>query len=221
MFEISNTAFLPELLIEITRAKNCRKASFRKKMNNIEPACFEQNTIRSLLKKVLPKEIKHIEDNYYGVDYKYKGITIDQKFSFGELGNNTIKIRVRNRELINKAEWTMIINKDWEMELFQTKKLAAFVRRNWGIVQRGLVEKRQEYNSHSIRLEELYKFEEITPIKTKIEQNAIFESLEEAILQTNNSLIEETLFENKTILDQSKRICFEPSLAQVAKQILQ
>jgi len=220
MFEISNTAFLPELLLEINRAKNCRKASFRKKMHHVDPVCLEQNSIRELLKKILPKEIASIEDNHFGVDYKYRGITIDQKFSFGALGENTIKIRVKKRELINKSEWTMIINRNWEMELFETKKLALFVKRNWGLVQKRLVEKKEAYYSYAVRVDELYRIEEILPIKTEISAQEVESTLEKLLLISNEENANLALLKEQTIIDDSRRICFEPALAIIAKQLL-
>jgi|GEM_PF-1370005 len=180
MFEATN-AFLPELFLDLTRAKKCRKASFRKKFRNIEPACAEQNALRAMLKRILPKEMKAIEDAHFGVDYLYNSTTIDQKFSFGALGENTIKIRVRNRGLMNNSHWTMIINAKWETELFQTKKLASFVKKNWCIVQRRLVEKKNLYSAYAVRLEEFYSLEGVKPIRAQLTQEGILLALEQII----------------------------------------
>ncbi|MFA6268235.1 MAG: hypothetical protein WCW13_00045 [archaeon] len=219
MFDQTQREFLPELFFEITRAKNCRKYSFRKKMNNVDPICLEQNYLREYFKKILPEEIKTVEDPRYGVDYEYKGTTIDQKFSFGELGNNTIKIRAANRKLLNKSNWTMVINKDCKIELFETKKLHLFVKKNWGLVQKRLVEKKREYYSYAIRLDDLYKYEKVTPIVCEIEKENFQKTLEEILIQTNTQLLEETLARKETILNPSRRICFEPALALLAKQL--
>ena len=220
MFEMSNTAFLPELLFDITRAKNCRKTSFRKKMHHIDPVCLEQNTIREFLKKILPREMKSINDNHYGVDYEYRGLTLDQKFSFGALGENTIKIRIRQRELINNSDWTMIINRNWGVELFETKKLALFVKRNWGLVQRRLIEKKEEYFSYAVRLDELYRIEEVCPITTEINSKGIESVLERLLLITTEEKANLALNEERTIIDDAHRICFEPALVIIAKQLL-
>ncbi len=206
MFDATRTAFLPELLLEITRAKNCRKHSFRKKMRNIEPACLEQNTLRALLKEIRPIEMKPIEDPHYGVDYLYNGVTIDQKFSFGALGNNTIKIRVQRRgELMNNSNWTMIINSNWETELFQTKTLAKFVKKNWGLVQKRLIEKKENYTAYAINLNEFYKIERVTPIKTNLNEEELASALIEI---TKPEELPETFNTTTERLDHTHKLCF-------------
>ncbi|VVB74997.1 Uncharacterised protein [uncultured archaeon] len=182
MFEATRNAFLPELLLDISRAKKCRKASFRKKFQRIEPACAEQNVIRAMLTRMRPKEMKPIEDPHFGVDYLYNGTTIDQKFSFGALGENTIKVRIQNRELMNNSEWTMIINSKWETEVFETAKLAQFVKKNWCLVQRRLLEKRHTYSAYAVRLEEFYSIEEVQPIRTPLTQDGLYSALEKITL---------------------------------------
>ena len=223
MFELSNNAFLPEteLFLWEPAAKKCRKLSFRKKLHerHLEQTCLEQNEIRKKLKQTLPNGTIPIEDILYGVDYAYKGTTLDQKFSFGALGENTIKIRVQNRRLLNKSEWTMIINKKKEIELFETEKLAGFVKKNWGIVQKRLIGKKNEYAEYAVSLEELYALENITPITAQINTEELEKALTSAAQQKNIHAIEQTLNENKTILDDNKHICFEPAIATIALQL--
>jgi hypothetical protein len=135
--------------------------------------------------------MKPIEDPHYGVDYEYNGVTIDQKFSFGALGENTIKIRVERRgELMNNSNWTMIINSKWETELFETKKLAGFVKRNWGLVQKRLIEKKETYSAYAIKLEEFYTIEGITPIKAELKQEDLILALEEITTLQIEEIIE-------------------------------
>jgi len=92
--------------------------------------------------------------------------SIDQKFSFGDLGDNAIVIRTKNRRLINLSDWTMVISKDEKIEFFQTKKLENFVKRNWGIIQKNLIEKNFDHDRYKIALDEFYKKEDIVPIQT-------------------------------------------------------
>ena len=221
MFETSNNAFLPEFefLLETSRAKKCRKHSFSKHYeHHLEENCLIQNQMRSHLKRILPREIKSIEDPHFGIDYLYNEITLDQKFSFGSLGENTIKIRVYERRLINNSDWTMIINKNESIELFPTKKLALFVKKNWGIVQKRLVGKRNNYSEYAIKLDELYELEKITPIVSEVNEFAIKEALGKINKETESMLIEETIQFNKTTLYKPKMLCFEPLLAQIALQ---
>jgi hypothetical protein len=223
MFDASNKAFLPEFefLIDTSRAKTCRKHSFRKKFfeRHIEAACIEQNELRRKLKQELPNEVRHIEDNHFGVDYEYRKIKIDQKFSFGALGKNTIKIRVNNRNLINNSDWTMIINEEHKLEFFPTKKLALFVKKNWGIVQKRLVERKGNYTEYAVKLEELYKLEKLQPIYGEINYTNIIDTFKRLELETNLINSEEVLSLNQTVIDNSKMICFEPQIAIIARQL--
>jgi hypothetical protein len=194
MFDAPNNALLLELFLEHTRAKNCRKYSFRKKIQQkINPTCMEQNKMRSILLEILPKEMETIEDAHFGVDYIYRGIKIDQKFSFGALGKNTIKIRVKNRRLVNNSDWTMIINNNSELEFFQTQKLESFVKKNWSTVQKRLVEKKKYYSEYSIKLDELYQLEEITPVKANLEKGLLIEGLNQIEFVENEKELPQTL----------------------------
>jgi hypothetical protein len=183
-----------KLLEELTkeeREKNCRKHSYRKKTRNIPKACAEQNEIRKKLKQVLPIKAKPIEDNIYGIDFLYNEMSLDQKFSFGALGENPIKIRVKNRRLLNNSDWTMIINKEHEAEFFETSKLASFVKKNWGLVQKRLLEKKEEYSHYAIKLEELYLLEKIEPIKSPIHEQMLEDALEKITTPKQSQTIQE------------------------------
>ncbi len=193
MFDAPNNALLLELFLEHTRAKNCRKISFRKKIQQkINPTCMEQNKMRSVLLEMIPKEMEIIEDAHFGVDYLYRGIKIDQKFSFGALGKNTIKIRVKNRRLVNNSDWTMIINKNWELEFFETGKLEEFVRKNWSTVQKRLVEKKKYYAEYSIKLDELYQLEKIEPLKANLEKEMLINGLSQIEFIENEKELPQT-----------------------------
>jgi hypothetical protein len=170
-----------------------RKKSFRKKFGKkINQNCLIQNQYRKKFRKNIPKEMREIEDNFYGIDYEFKGISFDQKFSFGDLGENTIKIRTKKRLLLNKSDWTLIINRKKEIELFETKKLAEFVRKNWDLVQKRTIEKKKQYNSHIIHLDDLFRNEDIVSIKTHIDSLEFANTLEDLTIQT---------------IDYSQRIC--------------
>ncbi|MFA6064570.1 MAG: hypothetical protein WCW44_06575 [archaeon] len=221
MFETPNTAFLPELefLLEISRAKNCRKHSFSKKHfdhHHLEATCLLQNQMRERLKNIIPREMKPIEDPHYGIDYLYNEITLDQKFSFGGLGENTIKVRVDERRLVNNSDWTMIINKNHELEFFPTKKLALFVKKNWGIVQKRLVGKKESYSEYAVKIDELYIIEKVKPILCELEEHSIKEALHKITQEQEKILVEEAIQFNKTIVYKTKMLCFEPILAKIA-----
>jgi hypothetical protein len=214
MLDLPDNAYIQELFLEDNRAKNCRKYSFRKKIKNLAPACIEQNALRENLRTILPKEMISIEDSVYGVDYNYKGITIDQKFCFGALGDRTIKIRTQNRQLLNKSKWTMIITKDGTAEFFQTEKLSIFVKKNWSIVQRRLVLKKEFYSEYAVKLDELYAIEEINPFVCAINKEELF-----IVLQIAASSIDAD-YTKKIVLDEKKGLCFEPCILALAQSAI-
>lgn len=175
-----------------------RKKSFKKNLSKINPNCLKQNELRSKLKKIIPKEMKSIEDNVFGVDFEYNGITIDQKFSFGDLGNNFIKIRVKNRKLLNKSNYTMCINKNEEIEIFQTPQLSNFVKKYWGIVQKNRLDEKKDYINYKINLNDFYKLSQTICYKSKFNKNDLEFALYE--ITKNNKYLEKNNL-NKTIIN--------------------
>jgi hypothetical protein len=118
-----------------------------------------------------------IEDNITGIDYIFGETRIDQKFSFGDLGENAIIIRTRKRRLLNSSDWTLIINKNEKIELFETRKLAEFVKKNWGTVQKNFIERGKNHEKYKIKLDEFYKTENILPIETDLLENKLHTTL--------------------------------------------
>lgn len=183
-----------EQLIEvIEKMRSSRKKSFAKKVRHLNPNCLIQNELRKKLLEIKPNNMKPIEDNVTGIDYIFGITRIDQKFSFGDLGENAIIIRTRKRRLLNASDWTLIINKNQKIELFQTKKLSDFVKKNWGLVQKNFVEKTKNYEKYKIQLDEFYKKENIIPITTDLLENNLHSTLK--LIDT-----ERINFEKKTTL---------------------
>lgn len=226
MKSINGLDFSCLLPIEIEyNEKLPRKKSFLLKFKNkkINPNCLKQNEIRKNLSKIIPKEMISFEDNEYGIDYYYKGISIDQKFCFGDLGKDTIKIRVREKELLNKSDWTMMINEKEEIMFFKTKKLKEFVKKNWSLVQKNFISNKTSYSKTSyseyfVKIQDLCKIEKVNIIKTNMNEKKLYYTIQKIFFEKKESLIEKTLSKNKTILDYSKKICFEPFLINIAKQ---
>ncbi len=162
-----------------------KKKSFRKNIHKINPNCLKQNSLRSKLKKILPNTMKYVEDNIYGIDFEYNGITIDQKFCFGDLGNNVIKIRVKNRRLINKSDYTMCINENEDILIFKTSQLSQFVNKNWGIIQKNRIEEKKNYVTHKVNLNDFYRINKTILHKTIFNKDEFKYTLDE-IIATNN-----------------------------------
>ena len=204
---------------EIEKIPRKKSYLFKYNQQKINPNCLIQNQMRKELISSIPKEMSSVEDGEFGIDYYYKGISIDQKFCFGELGKDTIKIRVRKKELLNKSDWTMMINENKEIMFFKTKKLKQFVKRNWGIVQKNFICRKWAYSEHYVRIRDLCRIEKIELIKGKMESEFFIYAMNKILRDTEKEMIEETISSNKTVLNYAKKICFEPSLVKIARQI--
>ncbi len=221
MKSISGLDFTCLLPNETETEKIPRKKSYLFKYNQqkINPNCLKQNQMRKELLNFIPKEMSSVKDSEFGIDYYYKGISIDQKFCFGELGKDTIKIRVRRKELLNKSDWTMMINENREIIFFKTKKLKTFVKRNWSLVQKNFVEQKRAYSEHYVRIKDFCRIEQVELIKGKMETDFFIDTMNKIVYENESEMIEETIQTNKTIVNYTKRICFEPQLVKIFQQI--
>lgn len=211
------TCLLPQE--EYLSQKKPRKKSFliKYRQQQINPNCIVQNQIRKELGKILPKEMKAVEDSEYGVDYYYSGVSFDQKFCFGDLGKDTIKIRVRRKELLNKSDWTMVINENREIFFFKTKNLKMFVKRNWSLVQKNFLEQKMRYSEHYVRLRDFYRIEEVKLIRGEMQNELLSIAMNRVLREHEKDILEDTINADRTVVDYSKRVCFEPSIAKIAK----
>lgn len=116
--------------------------------------------------------MKSVNDSVFGIDYYYRGISIDQKFSFGDLGKNIIRIRSFNKRLVNKSDWTMAIGEK-EIDFFETSLLADYVKTNWNKVQKNTVKRNTYYNCNKINLNDFYYKKEIVPIKCSVNEKEL------------------------------------------------
>ena len=126
-----------QLIQVIDKMRSSRKKSFAKKARHINPNCLIQNELRKKLIKIKPNNMKPIEDNITGVDYKFGKTKIDQKFSFGDLGENAIIIRTK-KKITKRIGLTLIINKEQKLNYSKQENLLNLLK-NWGIVQKILL----------------------------------------------------------------------------------
>ncbi|MGI6589927.1 MAG: hypothetical protein ACOX1V_04690 [Candidatus Iainarchaeum sp.] len=89
----------------------------------------EQTNILKIVDSIMPQGVKPVNDRYSGVDYRASELTIDRKFGFWKDGSGTIKIRIKNGELINTSDCTMIMHKD-RIELFPTQIIRDYVKKH-------------------------------------------------------------------------------------------
>ncbi len=203
---------------EIEKIPRKKSYLFKYNQQKLNPNFFKQNKMREELLQILPSEMNPVEDSEFGIDYYYKGISIDQKFCFGELGKDTIKIRVRKKELLNKSNWTMLINENREILFFKTKKLKQFVKHNWGLIQKNFVCKKWNYTEYYVRIKDLCRIEKVKIIEARMDNYFLNEVMQKIVYETEKEMIEETINSNKTVLDYTKKICFEPTLIKIFQQ---
>ncbi|MFA6399995.1 MAG: hypothetical protein WCW44_06570, partial [archaeon] len=102
-------------------------------------------------------------------------ITADQKVANGgKHGDGAIETRIQNKQLYNKADWIIVLNKERTMEAFPAEALARFVKQQFGSLR--FYERRKKYDVYSVRLADLYRFMkqilESEPIKIGLSKEA-------------------------------------------------
>ena len=114
---------------------------------------------------------------YYGKEKKTT--KIDLKFSFGLLGNETIKVRIADKKLINNSNWVMAMDQSNSLAFFPTKALHRYVRECWGsLSQRHMIDK-GHYKEYPVSLADLYRKMKILPIRAKLNPQSIGEALKQ------------------------------------------
>lgn len=138
-----------------------------------------QNRLRGILEKIRPRSMKPVREKGTGVDFVFAKIKIDQKFSFGSLGENVIKIRVAERKLLNESQWTMCITKKGTAVFFPTRRLTNYVSREMGTIQKSLLIKKSKYSEHSVSLTDFFESEGVKPIECELTSKALIKALKE------------------------------------------
>jgi len=161
----------------------------RKKLNGkptLPKAVIRQNQLRgkfnSMIKQLSLTPTREIGT---GIDYlhnffmgkKRKTIRIDLKFSFGDLGEHVIKVRARNRKLINESEWIFAIDRESQIHIFPTKSLKQYVHANWENLSRKLVINKGSYQEMLVSLFDLYAKLGVKPIIAGLNTKEIIEAL--------------------------------------------
>jgi len=148
--------------------RQLRKEKLRRRPLTHQKSAIEQlrlqNKFRTLITRIAPTGLKQVHEIGTGVDFIYSSIKIDQKFSFGVLGENKILARVNEhansgeQKLINESNWMMVIRQSGKVDFFETKKMAEFIQRNFGSLQRlNRVESRNPHIECAVDLEQFYK----------------------------------------------------------------
>lgn len=114
-----------------------------------------QNKLRILLDRVRPRSLKPQQELGTGVDYVFAGKKIDFKFGFGTLGKDTISVRMKNGELLNKSDWTMVCNERGDIYIFNTNKIRSFVKINGSVMKKNMFLNKGTYTMHKVNLNEM------------------------------------------------------------------
>ncbi|MFA5931364.1 MAG: hypothetical protein WC821_03560 [archaeon] len=140
---------------------------------NLHQDVIKQNHLRgrfnSMIKQLSLKPTREIGT---GVDYLHtffigkqrKSMKIDLKFAFGLLGDGVIKIRVRERKLINEADWVFAIDRNNQAHIFQTSALRQYVNSAWGSISKTNVINKGSYSELPVNLVSLYSTLGVKPI---------------------------------------------------------
>jgi hypothetical protein len=138
-----------------------------------------QNNLRRLLGEVRPRSMKPLEEEGTGRDYVFSGISIDEKYSFGHLKQGNIIVRSKNKQLLNKSKWTMVIDINGKVRFFPTTKLAQYIEKNWERVNQSLLENKTKYKTHAINLEEFIEHERPETITCQLTKKSLLNALKE------------------------------------------
>ncbi|MEI7961627.1 MAG: hypothetical protein WCI04_04805 [archaeon] len=114
-----------------------------------------QNELRKLLEKIRPRSMKPVHEVGTGTDYIFAGKRIDFKFCFGELGENTIKVRMRENELLNNSDWSMICNQKGETLIINTSKIRDYVKMNASLMKKNVLLIKDTYTVHKLNLSKM------------------------------------------------------------------
>jgi len=160
----------------------------RKKIINgvkLSPDVLKQQRARSFFESMKSKlSLKAVREIGTGVDFAYtffrgkekKSLQFDLKFSYGQLGEHVIKIRLSQRRLLNNADWAMAVGKNNEIEFFPIKALNEYITRNYSTVSKHLINK-GTYAESAISLTEFYAKMGITPVKATLKIESIAEAI--------------------------------------------
>lgn len=167
---------------------------------------FQQKKIRGHFESIRTKlNLKKARGVGNGVDYLYhynkgkekKSLKLDLKFSFGALGENSIKVRLINRKLFNGADWAIVVGKNKEISFFSIKKLEKYVRENYGSVSGKLVNKGTHFES-MVNLSDFYLRTKTKPINAEMNAISIQKALDKILVEENNFIPKKIQLNQKT-----------------------
>lgn len=149
-----------------------------------------QNSMRREFYNIrMSSALKPVKEIGSGVDFihwftrkgKKHELRIDLKFSFGALGENDIKVRVSKdaKRLLNNSDWVLALDRNRDMIVFPTAKLAEYVTKCWGTVSKARREEKWAYASYGINLAHFFAQMGVNPITAKMNPYGLEKALQQ------------------------------------------
>ncbi len=89
----------------------------------------EQVKILRIVDSIMPIQAKTVSDAKTGIDYVFFNTSIDRKFGFYNNGEDSIKVRMKDGQLVNSSDYTLVMHKD-RIEILPTQRIRDYVRKH-------------------------------------------------------------------------------------------
>jgi|GEM_PF-5451035 len=171
-------------------ARKPQKVPYTKKRTTngvkLSPDVIKQKRARGYFESMKSRlSLKAVREIGTGVDFVHNFFRgkerfttrFDLKFSYGQLGDHVIKVRLLKRRLLNNADWAMAVGRNKEIEFFPIKALDEYIKRNYGTISKNIINK-GTYSESAVSLTDLYAKMRITPIRATLRLESIAQALE-------------------------------------------
>jgi hypothetical protein len=108
---------VPQQFYRRSTQNNSQRASVREELRMIK-----------IVDSLMPLTARAVKDTHTGIDYNFFDTTIDRKFGFYDKEEDSIKVRLKNGELINNSDYTMVMHKD-RIEMFPTQRIREYTKK--------------------------------------------------------------------------------------------
>lgn len=88
----------------------------------------EQVKMLRIVDSIMPIQAKTVSDAKTGIDYVFFNTSIDRKFGFYNNGEDSIKVRIKDGQLVNNSDYTLVMHKD-RIEILPTQRIRDYVRK--------------------------------------------------------------------------------------------
>lgn len=89
----------------------------------------EQLKMLKIVDSLMPIQAKTVSDAKTGIDYVFFNTSIDRKFGFYDKAEDSIKVRLKDGQLVNNSDYTLVMHKD-RIEIFPTQRIRDYVKKH-------------------------------------------------------------------------------------------